>query len=539
MNNLKTDLSRLYALCEKLSPKESRSEARQALDSLAHWVDRFQIVDRDLNQAAGRFFMEKDLELGCKYVSQSLQSVLGYSADDWMANPDSWLKKIHPDDYHRFMKSCVQEVLHDQTNACEYRMFAADGRTVWIRDVGILNCDQSGRPIGIFGSFLDITATKKLEEELQTTENRYRISAHLMRHAIWEWEMGSNKLHWGEGIMTHFLYPSSEINTDIFSWYDKIHPDDRERVVNKVHAFLDDDGNEWKDEYRFRSGDGAYHFVEDRGWIVRDETGKATRMIGGMTDITERKRIERERDESWEAEKAAQIETQQTVQTLNGLLDSIAHDLKNPLSNILLNISLLNRFRAKIENYEKIDPSLRRIKDSSDKMKSQIEDMLQIARARLNRLKLDRREHHLKEILKAIQDQAKPILQEAQDTLELRFSSQDVLLNVDQELFIKAVLSLVRFMTANGPKESTIVLQENYVNGEESIRVQNLNWELSEDRLKELMEKGSRDLTFSVAKAIISAHHGQIWIRSDTQGTVVAISVPSVSLNRKEILVAS
>ena len=69
-----------------------------------------------------------------------------------------------------------------------------------------------------------------------------------------------------------------------------VHPDDRERIVTGLQARVQRNEDFWSGEYRFRRADGSYADIFDRGYILRDHNGRATRMIGSMMDVTKRKR---------------------------------------------------------------------------------------------------------------------------------------------------------------------------------------------------------------------------------------------------------
>ncbi len=82
-------------------------------------------------------------------------------------------------------------------------------------------------------------------------------------------------------------------------WLERVHPSDRKRLDKGFRASLkNNSGDIWHDEYRFRKVDGTYAEVLDRGYILRDDQGKAIRMIGAMLDITERKKAETDLKES-------------------------------------------------------------------------------------------------------------------------------------------------------------------------------------------------------------------------------------------------
>ncbi|HEY1123008.1 MAG TPA: PAS domain S-box protein, partial [Haloferula sp.] len=72
------------------------------------------------------------------------------------------------------------------------------------------------------------------------------------------------------------------------------HPDDARRVLPGIRSIINEGGEHWSDEYRFLRADGRYAYVLDRGFVIRDESGRAVRMVGGMTDLTARKEAEEE-----------------------------------------------------------------------------------------------------------------------------------------------------------------------------------------------------------------------------------------------------
>ena len=91
-----------------------------------------------------------------------------------------------------------------------------------------------------------------------------------------------------------FGYRAEELEPTIESWEKRIHPEDKDRAVSSIHDVIDSGGMFWADEYRFRKSDSSYANVMDRGYVVRDNSGKAIRMVGAMLDITLRKASEKE-----------------------------------------------------------------------------------------------------------------------------------------------------------------------------------------------------------------------------------------------------
>lgn len=129
-----------------------------------------------------------------------------------------------------------------------------------------------------------------LAQQSREERDRYRVLSAVTNDAVWDWQLREDRITWSEGISTLFGYAANDVDSSSAWWKDLIHPHDRERVVRGVEAALEGGADEWREEYRFRRADGAYALVLDRGRVLRGEDGRAARMIGGMTDLSERER---------------------------------------------------------------------------------------------------------------------------------------------------------------------------------------------------------------------------------------------------------
>lgn len=134
----------------------------------------------------------------------------------------------------------------------------------------------------------DITSKIVAEEELRQSNERFLLASRATSDAIWDWDVITNDLHWGEGIQTLFGFHPKEVSIDM--WVNLIHPDDRKKVHDSILEALENPAkSNWKEEYRFAKADGNFSYVLDREFITRDEQGKATRMLGSIQDITDLK----------------------------------------------------------------------------------------------------------------------------------------------------------------------------------------------------------------------------------------------------------
>jgi PAS domain S-box-containing protein len=145
---------------------------------------------------------------------------------------------------------------------------------------------------GLSVYFKNVTERKIVAEALHQSNQRYELVSKATSDAIWDWNLETGKIFWGEGFTLNFGSPASPAN-DIDLWSANLHPDDAARVKKKLEAAVKGNELNWSDEYRYCKTDGTYAVVIDRGFLIRDETGKALRMVGAMQDITLQKEAEK------------------------------------------------------------------------------------------------------------------------------------------------------------------------------------------------------------------------------------------------------
>ncbi|PSJ16514.1 sensor histidine kinase [Nitrosomonas supralitoralis] len=129
------------------------------------------------------------------------------------------------------------------------------------------------------------------ERAIRESEARYVLASRATRDAIWDWNLVTNQILWNEAMHTEYGYSLEVMNGDATWWYEHIHPEDREHVVEAIHQIIESGEQNWHHEYRYQRADGTYATVFDRGYVVH-LNGKPVRMLGAMQDVSIRKEAE-------------------------------------------------------------------------------------------------------------------------------------------------------------------------------------------------------------------------------------------------------
>ncbi|MFC4932978.1 EAL domain-containing protein [Massilia sp. GCM10023247] len=188
--------------------------------------------------------------------------------------------------------------LKGQIGYCEFHRAVRENRTVVFeeyyapyRALSEVRAYPSDEGLSVY--FRDVTEARKTEESLRISEERFRTIARATTDVVWDWNLEDDTLWASDSIESVFGYTTADFSGPIRAWSEHIHRDERERVVAHIRSALDGGEEQWMDEYRFLRKDGSVALVLDRGYIIRDAGGRATRMIGAMVDLTERRQAER------------------------------------------------------------------------------------------------------------------------------------------------------------------------------------------------------------------------------------------------------
>ncbi|HET7512756.1 MAG TPA: ATP-binding protein [Chthoniobacterales bacterium] len=182
--------------------------------------------------------------------------------------------------------------------------------------------------------------------------------------AVRDWNVSSGAVVWPRGLDT-LGHSRSITSSKVAFWFDHLHPDDLPRIQESLKQAFQGKTDRWIADYRFRRRDGAYLAIRERALIVRSGRGTAERLVGVMTDVTQRLQLE------------AQFCRAQRMEAFGQLAGGLAHDFNNFLTTILgYSDLLLTQTRVK----EPIASQIREIRDAAGRASRLTHQLLAFSR---------------------------------------------------------------------------------------------------------------------------------------------------------------
>ncbi len=224
------------------------------------------------------------------YVNPNFSKIYGWPAKD-LTNVEGFFRNVYPDPEFRqnIRKRIMADIASGDAKRMQWRDIPIKTQNGELRYVYAVNIPlpEQDTMISTVQNVTDVVLHRKA---LIESNQNYAYACKASFDALWDLDIEAQLIRWGEGFTTHFGHKTDSGKTSLDYWAKLVHPEDRLSTNKSFNKAIQDYRQHiWKEEYRMLRSDGSYAYVIDRGYILRDDNKKATRMIGAIQDMSTKK----------------------------------------------------------------------------------------------------------------------------------------------------------------------------------------------------------------------------------------------------------
>lgn len=271
-------------------------------------------------EATQQGWFDLQVQTGEVIVSPEYFRIIGYEPQEFVANVDSWIGGIHPDDRDAVVRAYRDCLESGETGSMEYRRRTKTGDWKWLRSIGrVVEYDGMGRPVRMIGTHTDISERKKVEEALLESQERFRELAELLPETVFEMEPDGRLTFVNQKAFDLFGYSRDDLEAGVYC-LDFVFPEDRARASANIQQVLRGERIR-HNEYRMLKKDGTSFPAAIRS-SPKYRDGRPVGLRGIVIDMTESRKME------------AQLRQAAKMEAVGTLAGGIAHDFNNLLQAI-------------------------------------------------------------------------------------------------------------------------------------------------------------------------------------------------------------
>ena len=261
------------------------------------------------------------------YVNDAFERLTGYTRAEAIGQTSYLMQG--PRTQRAELDRIRQALARFEPVTAEVINYTKSGREYWVELDIVPIADAAGAFTHFVSVQRDVTERRRAEEALRVSETRFRLIAKATGNAVWDWDITGQQFWWSDEMAEIFGHEPDPASGPSEIWRDHLHADDARRIDAGLDRLVSGEVDALQERYRFRRGDGTWATVEDRAFAIRDAGGRTVRVLGRMTDITERLQFE------------DRLRQSQKLEAVGQLTGGVAHDFNNLLTIIMGNTEVL------------------------------------------------------------------------------------------------------------------------------------------------------------------------------------------------------
>lgn len=450
------------------------------------------------------------------FANDKFCQISGYSRAELLGKTHSIIKSGFHDD--RFYKELWSQISSGKIWKGYFCNRSKPGEEYWVDSVIYPITDPNGFIQQYVSIRYEVTELVNVKNELQHSEERFRISNQYANVGVWDWNITTGELFWSDEVHKLLGFEKPVMDTTYANFLNSVHPEDRDSVAHNVNQCLKT-GEPYSTEHRVIWPNGKVRWVLERGDVLYDKYGEPTRMLGAVSDIHELK----------EAKDKAQA-----ADTLKSdFISMLSHEIRNPLNAIMGYARLLAEMSPKeseqnvfAENINQVCLHIAGILDDvSLNMKLEAGNLM-------------------KEItvvsLHSVIEQVLNITEVKDNSVNVEVGAVDGFVLADEQSLRQVLLNLMSNAIKYNRLEGSVFIRVlTKLNGITRIEIEDTGIGIAESEIEKLFEPFERlgmaktevegmGLGLSICRHLVEGMSGTMGVNSDvTQGSTFWVELPS------------